>query len=179
MGSKAIKQLEFDKQLDTTQFRNFQKSGEVQLINQLYAKYMHLIYGVGYKRTKERKAAQKIVIDTYKTMLQQAPKAKIDCFKTWLYQLTIEECSKLNEPREDGNSTTNTLGNHILDRYRVMDKRLKDCFTSLSEEEQQCIELFYQKNRCYREISEELKIPENDIRFKIDNAKELIHQCLQ
>ncbi len=177
MGSKAIKQLEFDKQLDTTQFRNFQKSGEVQLINQLYAKYMHLIYGVGYKRTKERKAAQKVVIDTYKSMLQQAPKAKIDCFKTWLYQITIEECAKI-KGHEEVETTTNSLGNHILDRYRVMDKRLKDCFASLSEEEQKCIELFYQKNRSYREISEELKIPENEIRFKIDGAKEIIHKCL-
>lgn len=178
MGSKAIKQLEFDKQLDTTQFRSYQKSGDVQLLNQLYSKYMHLIYGVGYNRLHDRKAAQQVVINTYKTILHKAPKTKIDCFKTWLYQTTIEECSKLQEAPDDEVLPINTLGNHILDRYRVMDKRLEDCFQSLSPEEKKCIELFYQKNQCYREISEELRISEKEIHLKIDNAKKIIHQCL-
>ena len=180
MGGKSIKQLEFDKQLDTDQFRNYQKMGEIQLLNHLYAKYIHLVYGVGFNRTHNRDSAQQVVINTYKILLSKAKKEKVSCFKTWLYQLTIEECQGL---MGNDDSSTNTLisdyklGNHILDKYRVIDKRLKDCFNNLPDEERKCVELFYQKEKSYREIAEDLKSTEYEVRAKIISAKQIINQC--
>ncbi len=40
------KQLEFDRQLDLLQIKEFRRTGDMEVLGALYQKYMHLVYGV-------------------------------------------------------------------------------------------------------------------------------------
>ena len=42
-----------------------------------------------------------------------------------------------------------------------MQERLKTCMEQLKEEQRRCVELFYYRQHCYKEIAAELSLDEN------------------
>lgn len=91
--SFSLKQIEFDRQIDLAQIREFRKTKNVEILNSVFAKYMHLIYGVGLKQLQSREKALGIIPQVFEQLQIEAEKNEISDLRSWLYKKTINACA--------------------------------------------------------------------------------------
>lgn len=171
---------------------NFSDIGDIEVLGELYTRYMHLVYGVCLKYLKDRDESMDAVMQIFEKLITDIPKQKIENFSSWLHVVTKNYClmqfrskkskdEKLNEWLNDPTifmEYSNYL--HPIDRdEQDLDKELADCIERLKEEQKECIKLFYYENKCYQEISEDLKTDEKKVKSHLQNAKRNLKICLE
>ncbi len=67
----------------------YKGSGEINLLGQLYQRYMELVYGVCLKYFKEPEDAKDCVINIFEELISKLQKHEVENFKSWLYQLAM------------------------------------------------------------------------------------------
>jgi len=170
---------------------HFSSSGDPEVLGELYTRYMHLVYGVCLKYLKDREESMDAVMQIFEKLITDIPKQKIENFISWLHVVTKNYClmqlrskkSKDEKHNEWLNDTTvfmeysNSV--HPIDNEEQdLEKALADCIERLKEEQKECIKLFYYENRCYQEISADLKIDEKKVKSHLQNAKRNLKICL-
>jgi len=57
--------------------------------------------------------------------------------------------------------------------------QLKNCLEKLTSEQKQCIELFYYKEMCYKEISKITKYDIKKVKSYMQNGKRNLKNCME
>lgn len=175
---------------DTELLETFIKTQNLDVLGELYNRYIHLVYGVCLKYFKNREQSQDAVSSIFEKLITDIGDAKIENFKNWLYVVTKNFClmelrnEKSQKRRHEQFSahsfmeSSNTL--HPIDEEQNddMEIQLKNCIEKLKNEQKTCIQLFYFQNKCYKEISAELKIEEKKVKSFIQNGKRNLKICL-
>ena len=169
----------------------FLNSGNLDLLGELYARHMHLVYGVALKYLGDPDDAKDAVMQIFEKLIAELPGQEIRQFKSWLYVLTKNHClmdlrsKKSIDKRLDGYKTEvefmeSDQEMHPIDRGDLsIEQALKECIDKLKAEQKQCIELFYYKKMCYREISDSLGMAEKKIKSYLQNGKRNMKICLE
>lgn len=169
----------------------FRESGNLDLLGELYSRYMHLVYGVSLKYLSDRSEAQDTVMHIFEKLITELPKHDLSNFKSWLYVLTKNHClmeirsRKSAEKKLEGLKTEQEFMEseaelHPLDREEgSLEDALKACIEKLKSEQKACIELFYYQERCYREIAEQLGMEEKKVKSYLQNGKRNLKICLE
>jgi RNA polymerase sigma-70 factor (ECF subfamily) len=169
----TIKQLQFDRQLDLRQIREFRKTGNHEVLAGLYNKYIHLVYGVCLKYLADRNQAKKAVQDIFEKVTVEAIKQEIAHFKPWLHQISTQHCLRIIE--EKSSSTTidpsYSAKIHPLDEETLVPDSLNDCIQKLSVKQKKCIDLFYKKEKSYKEIGRQLHLEPKEVDRLIRKTK--------
>jgi RNA polymerase sigma-70 factor (ECF subfamily) len=157
---------------------------------------MHLVYGVSLKYLGDRDDARDAVMQIFEKLTGELARHEVKNFKSWLYVLTKNHClmeirsRKSEEKRLESLKIEHDLMEseeemHPLDREEssteksVLEKALKECIAQLKSEQKQCIELFYYRKRCYREIAKELEMEEKKVKSYLQNGKRNLKICLE
>lgn len=144
----------------------------------LYERYSHLVLGTCIKYLKRYEDAEDTTMKIFGELNQKIEKHTIQHFKSWLYQVTKNEC--LIHLRKQKTHQTpiheNLLQAETHELEELNDRELKlikleQAIQHLKDEQRICIELFYLKDKSYQEISEELNIPLNTVKSSIQNGK--------
>ncbi|MCK5135708.1 MAG: sigma-70 family RNA polymerase sigma factor [Bacteroidales bacterium] len=169
----------------------FQHSGNLDLLGELYSRYMHLVYGVSLKYLGDRDDAQDAVMQIFEKLITDLPRHKVQNFKNWLYVLTKNHClmeirsRKSAENRLEGLKIEQEFMEsgeelHPIDREdSSIEDALKECIEHLKAEQKQCIELFYYQKLCYQEIADSLKMEEKKVKSYLQNGKRNLKICLE
>jgi RNA polymerase sigma-70 factor, ECF subfamily len=170
----------------------FASTGDLEVLGELYTRYMHLVYGVCLKYLRDRDESQDAVMQIFEKLVVEIPKHKIDNFKSWLHVVTKNYClmqlrsqkSQKEKSEEWMNDTVVFMENnfvlHPIDENEPdMEKALADCIERLKEEQKECIKLFYYENRCYQQIGVDLEIDEKKVKSNLQNAKRNLKLCLE
>ena len=169
----------------------FHKSANLDVLGELYSRYMHLVYGVSLKYFKDRDEAQDAVMNIFEKLVADLPKHEVQNFKSWLYVLTKNHClmeirsKKSNDRRLEGlkieqEFMESEYNMHPIDREEeLLSDALKDCIEKLKSEQKQCIELFYYKKLCYQEVAEKLNMEEKKVKSYLQNGKRNLKICLE
>ena len=182
-----------DKNLsDKEMLERYNRSGDLDILGVLYKRYMPLVYGVCLKYFKDRDDSQDAVIGIFEKLITEMAKHKVENFKSWLYVLTKNYClMQLRSARSESiklkamkAETIAFMENgeelHPIDEDSIVsDKALEDCIKKLKADQMKCVRLFYYESRCYREISEELKLDESKVKSHLQNAKRNLKICLE
>lgn len=167
------------------------KEGNLEILGNLYQRYMHLVYGVCLKYFKEREESKDAVIQIFEKLVIEVNKHEIKNFKSWLYVLTKNYCLmelRKAESKErrmqkyfNDNFMESTEDLHPIDETNNLDlnSALYKCIEKLKNEQKQCIELFYFKEKCYQEISDYLHISLKNVKSHIQNGKRNLKICLE
>lgn len=146
----------------------------------LYERYGHLVMGSCMKYLKQVENAEDITMRIFGELGAKLLKHDVQHFKSWLYQVTRNEClqflrknrpgetttiSELTTPVESGETDDETI------RLEEQLQLLEEAIGRLKGEQRRCIELFYLEQRSYNEISEQLSIPLNTVKSAIQNGK--------
>jgi RNA polymerase sigma-70 factor, ECF subfamily len=183
-----------DHNKDDHLLNEFRSGSDLKVLGELYARYVHLVYGVCLKYLKGREEAQDGVMQIFEKLIIEVPKHKIGNFRSWLYVVTKNYClmqlrsdcsekEKFIEWKNDQMIFMETAVDlHPLDKEEnanVVDKALEDCIEKLKEVQQKCIRQFYFGNRCYNEISALLGIDEKMVKSNLQNGKRNLKLCLE
>jgi RNA polymerase sigma-70 factor (ECF subfamily) len=170
----------------------FRSSGNLEILGELYSRYMHLVYGVSLKYLKNREEAMDAVMQIFEKLITDIPKQEIKNFSSWLHVVTRNYClmqlrsaksqkEKIIEWAADRmNFMENSFEMHPIDRdEQDMEEAINDCIKRLKKEQKYCIEQFYYENRCYREIAVNLGISEKNVKSYLQNGKRNLKLCLE
>lgn len=179
-------------QPDESLLKQYRSSGDLEVLGNLYARYMHLVYGVCLRYMKDRDDAKDAVMHIFEKLITDAQQHEIRQFKSWLYVLTKNFClmqirSQKSKDRRINNwkidhikFVESDIELHPIDKDETdNDTVLKDCIENLKTEQKKCIQLFYFENKCYQDIAISLKMDEKKVKSHLQNAKRNLKICLE
>jgi RNA polymerase sigma-70 factor (ECF subfamily) len=178
-------------QSDEELLAKYSGEGDIEILWQLYERYMHLVYGVCLKYLGEREMAKDEVMNIFTKLVTAVPQQEIDNFKTWLYVVTKNHCLMLLRSRKSealhmeamaGDPAffmENSVEMHPMEEEESDMEKLRECIERLKEEQQGCIRLFFYEGCSYRQISGKLGIAEKDVKSYIQNGKRNLRICIE
>jgi RNA polymerase sigma-70 factor (ECF subfamily) len=179
-------------QTDEELIKSFRSTGNLEILGELYSRYMHLVYGVCLKYLKNREESMDAVMQIFEKLITDIPKQEIKNFSSWLHVVTKNYClmqlrsvksqkARLDEWAADPvNYMENVSEMHPIDRDEPdMQEALNECIEKLKEEQKYCIRQFYYENKCYREIAGTLGISEKKVKSYLQNGKRNLKLCLE
>lgn len=176
---------------DDVLLSNYIKTGDIDFLGELYVNYIHLVYGVCLKYLKDREESKDAVNRIFELLIVEIPKFRIKNFKSWLYVVVKNYClmeirkskTKKNWHRKYSEYIfmDSTDISHPIDEIpdEKLENKLKLCLEKLKREQQQCVQLFYYDNKCYKEIAEYLGISIGKVKSFIQNGKRNLKICLE
>jgi RNA polymerase sigma factor (sigma-70 family) len=190
----VITNLPFLKNISTNQTTDkelvaaFKESGDSNYLSSLYQRYMDLVFGVCLKYFKDAERCKDAVMDIYEEFNTKLKLHEVDNFKGWLHVLARNYClMQLRSPRnmkttefqgdfmQSGENTH--LNGEALEKEQNFVK-LEDCLKTLTEEQQQSVQLFYLENKCYNEIAAITGYDWNKVRSYIQNGRRNLKLCM-
>jgi len=180
---KNISSAASDKEL-TEQYK---ASGTLEILGELYQRYMDLVYGVCLKYLKEPEDAKDCVLNIFEELVTKLRKHEVENFKGWLHQLAKNHClMKLRKqkivPVNIDVSFMQSEDNVHLDEELEKEenfKRMQYCLEQLVDQQKEVINLFYYKNKCYQEIIEITGLDNNKVRSFIQNGRRNLKICME
>jgi RNA polymerase sigma-70 factor (ECF subfamily) len=172
----------------------FKSGGDLEILGELYSRYVHLVYGVCLKYLKDREEAKDGVMQIFEKLIIEIPKHNIENFRSWLHVVTKNYClmqlrsgksekEKFSEWLNDPSVFMETVTDlHPLDEdedSKSLDRALEDCIERLKDVQRMCIRQFYFENRCYNEISVNLGLDEKKVKSHLQNGKRNLKICLE
>jgi RNA polymerase sigma factor (sigma-70 family) len=156
---------------------NYDKNQEWMGI--LLERYTLLLLGVCMKYLKDENEARDCVQQIFLKVLTEVGKYRIDYFKSWLYMVAKNHC--LMRLRDKGAKSAKELNNNYAvatetDRQELLANEqtydlLEEAINELSEEQKQCVILFYLKKSSYHQISEKTGYNLMQVKSYIQNGK--------
>lgn len=158
----------------------FRRSEDKSIIGELYSRYGHLVMGCCLKYLKQFENAEDTTVKIFVDLEVKLAKHSILHFKSWLYQVTKNEClqflrkRKLNTSELDQEMIPDDHNEGELEQEEKLELRIEilpQALEQLKGIQRQCVEQFYLQQKSYIEISEEFNIPLNTVKSAIQNGK--------
>lgn len=160
----------------------------MQVLGELYQRYMDLVYGVCLKYLKDPEASRDCVMHIFEELVLKLKKHEVDNFRGWLHMVAKNHClMQLRTPRnlktvefktELVQSEENVHLNDVLEKEEEL-KKLERCIGTLAADQQQAIRLFYLEGKCYNEIVEQTGQEWNQVRSFIQNGRRNLKNCME
>jgi len=166
----------------------YKQSDDIQLVGELFQRYMDLVYGVCLKYLKHPENAQDSVIAIFEELVVKLQKHEVDNFKSWLYTLSKNHClMQLRSGKKQTvvdfdvelmQSEENVHLNGELEKEENF-RKLDYCLGQLQKDQRTVIELFYLQGKCYNEIAGITGIEWNKVRSYIQNGRRNLKICIE
>ncbi len=146
---------------------------------------MHLVYGVCMKYLRDEDKAKDVQSLIFERLLADLLKHEVANFKGWLFSVSKNHClmhlrsaqslqknqkELKKDLRPDMESGFELHHNPVLEKEQQLTK-LEQGIEKLNEGQRICVELFYIKEKSYREIVETTGYSLNDVKSYIQNGK--------
>ncbi len=159
----------------------------MEILGNLYQRYMELVYGVCLKYMKEPEDAKDCVLNIFEELVVKLKKHEVQYFKPWLYQLAKNHCLMKLRKHTIQPVNTDVADMHLSENEHLsfdMEKeehfkRMEYCLGQIAAEQRQVIELFYLHDKCYKEISASTGIESNMVRSYIQNGRRNLKICME
>ncbi|WP_143308293.1 RNA polymerase sigma factor [Chitinophaga vietnamensis] len=168
----------------------YKSSGRLELLAALYQRYMSLVYGVCLKYFDED-ASKDAVMQIFEELIVKVKQHEVQHFKSWLHVLARNHClmklraMKNKESRqvsiddhpvmENGETGHHENGVTLEENLQAMEK----CLETLPEEQKRSVDLFYLKEKSYREVSVITGYDMNKVKSYIQNGKRNLKICME
>ncbi len=160
----------------------------MQLLGELYQRYMDLVFGVCLKYLKEPEAAKDTVMQIFEELVIKLKKHEVENFRAWLHQVAKNHClMQLRTPRNMKTveipatlmqNEENVHLNGVLEKEENLEK-LEHCLATLSDEQKRMLQLFYFEGKCYNEIVTLTGYDWNQVRSFIQNGRRNLKLCME
>lgn len=165
----------------------YRRKGELRVLGKLYQPYMELVFAVSYKYLRDEDESKDAVMQIFEKLVTDLRTHEVLHFKSWLHRLTVNFCLMQIRSRRVF-ADMDDLGedvpfDHPENRQTELnlDKNLTElgkCMQALNEEQRVSIRLFFEQEKCYREISEETGFEVNKVKSYIQNGKRNLKICM-
>ena len=180
------KPVNTDNTNDEAQLNNYRKSGDIAVLGGLFENYVPLIFGVCLKYLKDEDVAKDAVMGIFEELIVKVKQHDIKQFRSWVYVLSRNYC--LMQLRSGKKAEVVSLDEimeftpflHPEDNNKEEAlKALERCMEKLTAGQKQSVDLFYLKEKCYKEIADITGFSLNDVKSYIQNGKRNLKICLE
>lgn len=171
---------------DDDLLQRYRQTGDLAVLGQLYEKYMPLVYGVCLKYLQDEEQSKDAVMQIFEELMVKATRHEVKQFRGWLYVLSRNFC--LMQLRANRKTETLSLDDVMefpfvlhpeTNEAEANVTQLEKCMQKLSAEQQQSIDLFYIKEKCYKEVADLTGYTLNEVKSYIQNGKRNLKICLE
>ena len=171
---------------DEDLLRSYKLSGDLAFLGSLFEKYTPLIYGVCLKYLKDEEGSKDAVMQIFEELVTKAKTHDVNNFRSWIYVLSRNYC--LMQIRSAGKFEQVNMDDVLESAFipqaeneinEIGLKALEHCITTLNEQQQQVIRLFYIEERSYKEITAHTGFTLNEVKSFIQNGKRNLKICLE
>ena len=181
-----MKTTRYDHITDAELLDLYNEDRNQEWIGILLERYTLLLLGVCMKYLKDENEAKDCVQQIFLKVLTEVSKYRIDFFKSWLYMVAKNHC--LMKLREKGSKGVKELSEQIpageeINKDELIQNEqtyqlLEESINELSEEQRQCVILFYLKKNSYTQISENTGYSMMQVKSYIQNGKRNLKMIL-
>lgn len=146
----------------------------------LLERYTLLLFGVCMKYLKNEEKARDSVQQIFLKIITELEKYRVEYFKSWIYMVAKNHCLmqlrdkpgkrmvEFNEKYSEIDQQTDP-GRYVKEEkmYGLLEASLKD----LSDEQKQCVILFYLEKKSYQQISDQTGYNLMQVKSYIQNGK--------
>jgi len=166
----------------------FKSKSDPSALANLFVRYSSLLYGVCLKYLKDRDDAKDAVMQIFEKLNQNLKTHEIEYFKSWLYATTKNHClmhlraqKKVMQEEIDENimETTFILHHDNENNNEIELSKLEKCIEQLGQGQKDCVELFYLKEMCYKEIVDLTGLELKKVKSHIQNGKRNLKICME
>lgn len=165
----------------------FIEGGDIAYFGELYRRYIPLLYGLCLKYLNDKEAAHDAVMDIYSNLPEKVIHYEIKNFNSWLYSVAKNHC--LQVQRKDKQTIFVKIEDAYVeneDFFTQIDKAqtqeeisaLEYCITTLNEEQQKSIQLFFYEEKSYLDIVEITGFELSKVKSYIQNGKRNLKTCI-
>ncbi|MCD8071676.1 MAG: sigma-70 family RNA polymerase sigma factor [Alistipes sp.] len=166
----------------------YKKDGSLEILGELYSRYMPLVYGVCLKYLREQQASEDAVMQIFEELVEKVRKHDIREFRTWLWAVARNHClgiirkDKANsflEIRPEVMESDALL--HLLDKKddEAKLRRLEDCLERLPEPQKVSVRLFFYEDKSYADICDRTEYNLKSVKSYIQNGKRNLKNCME
>ena len=182
-----VKTNRYDSLSDNELLENYYQSKNQQWIGILLERYTLLLLGVCMKYLKNEEEARDAVQQIFLKVLTEVSKYKIDYFKSWLYMVAKNHClMKLrgSQGRQMKELKELAIEDAEIDKTELLANEnaynlLEQSIDELSEEQKQCVTLFYLKKCSYQQITDATGFTPMQVKSYIQNGKRNLRMLLE
>jgi RNA polymerase sigma factor (sigma-70 family) len=171
---------------DDDLLQSYRQTGDLAVLGQLYEKYMPLVYGVCLKYLQDEEQSKDAVMQIFEELIVKATRHEVKQFRSWLYVLSRNFC--LMQLRANQKMPTLSM-DEVMEFPFVLHpdeeskednlQQLEKCMQKLTPAQQQSIDLFYIKEKCYKEVADATGYTLNEVKSYIQNGKRNLKICLE
>ena len=166
----------------------YKRSGDLEVLGNLYNRYMHLVFGVCLNYFKDEEESRDAVMQIFEELVIKLRIHEVQNFKSWLHVLTRNHC--LMVLRKKSRNTTVPLEEALVENTDFVHLDIDDtkeskltimeaCMQALTEEQRITVDLFYLQEKCYKEIVDITGYDMNRVKSYIQNGKRNLKICIE
>lgn len=165
----------------------YKKEGDIQILSELYQRYMDLLFGVCMKYLQNPEEAKDAVMSIFEELISKLLKHDVTNFSGWLYTLAKNHClmqmrsgkhiKLVNDP-DIMQLAENTHLNGVFENEEQLNQLTK-CIDGLSPEQKMTVQLFYLQSKSYMEIATITQTEWNKVRSQVQNARRNLKICME
>jgi RNA polymerase sigma factor (sigma-70 family) len=160
----------------------YKESGDNTYIGELYKKYTHLVLGVCMKYLRDREEAKDAVMQIFEKLIADLKKHEVANFRGWLHMVAKNHCLMklrnktqmldIDQVRESSENVVEfNYDLHPVDESEMQLGNLEEAISCLDEDQRKCVELFYLKERSYKDVADATGFTLNQVKSYIQNGK--------
>jgi RNA polymerase sigma-70 factor (ECF subfamily) len=165
----------------------YQKEDQKIYLEELYKRYIPLVYGLCLKYLNNVSDAMDALFDIYDEMTKNSSLYIIKNFHDWLYTFAKNHC--LHEMRKGNSRRFAELIDDMIDFEKDFnffdgmqspekEKALTVCFKKLNENQRKCLEYFYKEHNSYAEIVAITGNPLAKVKSYIYTGRRSLERCI-
>jgi len=177
---------------DEALIEQYKITDDINVLSNLYIRYMDLVFGVCLKYLNNKEDAQDATMQIFEKLINAVKTNTIESFRPWLYVVAKNFC--LMEIRQKKSIDKNIdisekksfvfmesdFELHPLDTNNSeKEEALKNCIEKLNDTQKRTVELFYFKKLTYDQISISMNIEVKKVKSYLQNAKRNLKICIE
>jgi len=163
----------------------YKSKGDKNIVGILFKRHTAFTFSICNKYLKNTADSKDAVMQIFEKLFDDLKRHEVTNFKPWLYSVARNYCMQQfrnartfftidGDPSKKVNTfMENGIENH-LDTESVLEERIANLemeLCNLSHEQRTCVELFYLKEKSYKEIADETGYSLNEVKSYIQNGK--------
>lgn len=166
----------------------YKKEEDLSLLGELFSRYQSLAYGVCLKYLKDRDESKDAVMQLFEKLIQTLRTHEVENFKSWLYATSRNHC--LMQIRARKGKFTQEFSPEVMENQLLLHPedepelegnltKLEKCIETLANEQKECVQLFYLKEKCYKDIVHYTGFEMKKVKSFIQNGKRNLKICME
>lgn len=163
------------------------ESDKTTYIEELFIRYLPLLYGVSLKYLKDSDKARDAVMQLLENLFDKISDFEINEFRPWIYSVIKNHCLQIQRKEahfiaadfSDGTTEFDDIMRLLEKNQNEQPAMLTNCLNKLPERQRLSLNYFFKDELSYAEIVDKTGYTLKNVKNYIQNAKQNLKICME